>query len=332
MLKQAAHSRWLGAFLRIACVVCMAAPLQAHAWSQKPVKVVVPAPPGGTMDVVARVLSDAISTEIGQPVIVDNKPGAGGAIGVHALDQAAPDGQTIMILASNVLTEIPLVMKTNFDPFKDVKPVTMVARSALVLVAAPAVPADDLKGLISYFKSVKGGQGSYASYTAGTSSHYAGAIFAQKTGLDLQHVPFPGSPPALQNLLGSQVDMMFDGIVTSLPLIQAGRLKAVGVGTAERLEQLPNVPTMAEQGFPEIVDFSNWVGVIVSSKVPDDLVNQIHDVVAKVGSSPQLRERLLALNFVPMVSDSPSELARMTRDEYERNQRVVETYDIKFNQ
>lgn len=332
MMNQTAHYRRLGSFLKIAFALCAVAPLVAHAWSQKPIKVIVPAPPGGTMDVVARVLSDAISTEIGQPVIIDNKPGAGGAIGVQALDHAAPDGQTIMILASNVLTEIPLVMKTNFDPFKDVKPVTMVARSALVLVGAPAVQADDLKGLISYLKTAKGGQGSYASYTAGTSSHYAGAIFARKTGLDLQHVPFPGSPPALQNLLGSQVDMMFDGIVTSLPLIQAGKLKAFGVGTAERLEQLPNVPTMAEQGFPEIVDFSNWVGVIVSSKASDDLVNDINAVVAKVGSSPQLRERLLALNFVPMVSESPSALAKITREEYERNKRLVQTYDIKFNQ
>jgi len=308
-----------------------AAPLLAHAWTTKPVRIVVPAPAGGTMDVVARVLSDAISAEIGQPVIVDNKPGAGGAIGVHALNSAPPDGQTIMFMVSNILTEIPLVMKTGFDPVKDVKPVTMVARSAMVLVSAPSVPANDLKGLIAYLKTGKGSPGSYASYSAGTSSHYAGAIFARKAGLDLQHVPFPGSPPALQNLMGSQVDILFDGIVTSLPLIKAGKVKVFGVGAKTRLAQLPDVPTMAEQGFDEI-DFSNWAGAIVSSRMPDDLVKRINAVLTKAASSPKVRERLIAQNFVPMTSESPEQLAKITHDEYERNARIVKTYNIQLNQ
>ncbi|EHP44874.1 hypothetical protein OR16_00155 [Cupriavidus basilensis OR16] len=330
-MKQAIRYRQRATLLGVAFALC-AAPLAANAWSQKPVRVVVPAPAGGTMDVVARVLSEAISTEIGQPVIVDNKPGAGGAIGVQGLNLAPPDGQTIMVIASNILTEIPLVMKTGFDPVKDVKPVTMVARSAMVLVATPTVQAKDLKGLISYLKTAKGGQGSYASYTAGTSSHYAGAIFARKSGLDLQHVPFPGSPPALQNVMGGQVDIMFDGAVTSLPLIKAGKLKAFGVGTTTRLAQLPDVPTMAEQGFPEIIDFSNWVGVIVSAKVPDDIVNRINAVVTKVASTPKVREKLMGLSFSPMVSESPEALAKMTHAEYERNAQIVKAYNIKFNQ
>ncbi|MGT2456286.1 Bug family tripartite tricarboxylate transporter substrate binding protein [Cupriavidus basilensis] len=330
-MKQATKYRQRATLLGVAFALC-AAPLAANAWSQKPVRVVVPAPAGGTMDVVARVLSEAISTEIGQPVIVDNKPGAGGAIGVQGLNLAPPDGQTIMVIASNILTEIPLVMKTGFDPVKDVKPVTMVARSAMVLVATPTVPAKDLKGLIGYLKTAKGGQGSYASYTAGTSSHYAGAIFASKSGLDLQHVPFPGSPPALQNVMGGQVDIMFDGAVTSLPLIKAGKLKAFGVGTTTRLAQLPDVPTMAEQGFPEIIDFSNWVGVIVSSRVPDEIVNRINAVVTKVASTPKVREKLMGLSFSPMVSENPEALARMTHAEYERNAQIVKAYNIKFNQ
>jgi len=317
--------------LRPLAVAIAAAPLLAHAWTHKPVRIVVPAPAGGTMDVVARILSEAISTEIGQPVIVDNKPGAGGAIGVQALLNAPADGQTLMFMVSNILTEIPLVMKTSFDPVRDVKPVTMVARSTMVLVGAPAVPATDLKGLIGYLKSGKGAPASYASYSAGTSSHYAGAIFARKAGLDLQHVPFAGSPPALQNLMGGQVDIMFDGLVTSLPMIKAGKLKVFGVGYGSRLPQLPEVPTMAEQGFGEI-DFSNWAGAIVSSKMPDDLVKQINAVLTKVAASPKVREKLIAQNFVPAISESPEQLAKLTHDEYERNAKIVKTYNIQLNQ
>lgn len=317
--------------LKLFVAALAVAPMAAHAWTHKPVRIVVPAPAGGTMDVVARVLSEAISTEIGQPVIVDNKPGAGGAIGVQAIMNAPPDGQTIMFTVSNVLTEIPLVMKTSFDPFKDVKPVTAVARSTMVLIGSPAVPATDLKGLISYLKSGKGGPASYASYSAGTSSHYAGAIFNKKAGLDLQHVPFPGSPPALQNLMGNQVDIMFDGAVTALPLIKAGKVKAFGVGARQRLPQLPNVPTMAEQGFGEI-DFSNWAGAIVSSKVPDALVKQINAVISKVAANAQVRDKLLANQFTPALSESPDALLKSMHEEYQRNADIVKTYAIRLNQ
>lgn len=308
-----------------------AVPLAAQAWTNKPVRVVVPAPAGGTMDVVARILSEAISTEIGQPVIVDNKPGAGGTIGIQALNNAAPDGQTIMFTASNVLTEIPLVMKTAFDPAKDVKPVTMVARPTMVLVSAPDVPASNLKELIAYLKTNTGQARSCASYSAGTSSHYACMIFAKQAGLDLQHIPFPGSPPALQNLMGHQVDIMFDGLVTSQPLIKGGKVKVFGVAAKNRLAQLPDVPTMAEQGFPEI-EFSNWVGAIVSAKVPDATVQKINAVISKVASTPAVQEKLQAHNFPPIVSQSPEAFARDTRLEYERNAQIVKSHDIKLNQ
>ena len=281
------------------------------------------------MDVVARILAETISAEIGQPVIVDNKPGAGGAIGVRALNAAPPDGQTIMVTASNILTEIPLVMKTSFDPLKDVKPVTAVARGIVVLVAASAVPANDLKGLIGHLKTRQGG--SFASYSAGSSSHYAGLIFAKKAGLDLQHVPFPGSPPALQNLMGGQIDIMFDGMATSLPQIKGGKLKAYGVGAKTRSVHLPDVPTMAEQGFPEI-DFSNWIGTIVSSKLPEDLVAKINSTLSKVAAQPKVREKLIATGFEPAVSESPEKLAQMTKADYERNAQIVKAFNIQLNQ
>jgi tripartite-type tricarboxylate transporter receptor subunit TctC len=314
----------------VALVAVAAAPL-ANAWTDKPVKILVPAPPGGTADIVARVVAEALSSEIGQPVIVENRPGAGGAIAVQALNSAPPDGQTILIAASNILTEVPLVMKTSFDPVKDVKPVTMVGRANMVLVSAATVPAKDVKGLVDYLKTSKGGKGSFASYTAGTSSHYAGMIFAKKAGLDLTHIPFPGSPPALQNLMGGQVDIMFDGMATSLPQIKGGKLKAFGVASKTRSVHLPDVPTMAEQGYAEI-DFSNWVGTVVSAKVPADLVSKINLATLKAVMSPKVRDRLIAAGFEPSVSDSPDKLAQMVKTDYERNAQIVKAFNIQLSQ
>ncbi len=316
---------------KLAVVAVAAAPLAAMAWTNKPVKVLVPAPAGGTADIVARVVADALSAQIGQPVIVENKPGAGGAIAVEALKAAPADGQTLLIAASNILTEVPLVMKTRFDPVKDVKPVTMVGRANMVLVAASSVPANDVKGLIGYLKTHHDGKGSFASYTAGTSSHYAGLIFAKKAGLDLTHVPFPGSPAALQQVMGGQVDIMFDGVPTSLPLIKGGKLKAFGVAAKTRSVHLPEVPTMAEQGFPDI-DFSNWVGTVVSSKLPPELIGQINIATLKAVMSPKVRDRLIAAGFEPSVSESPDKLAQMVKGDYERNAQIVKAFDIRLEQ
>ena len=315
----------------VALCAIAAAPLAAQAWTSKPVKVLVPAPPGGTADIVARVVAEALSAEIGQPVIVDNKPGAGGAIAVEALKAAPADGQTLLIAASNILTEVPLVMKTSFDPVKDVKPVTMVGRAHMVLVAAAGVPASDVKGLVGYLKSHDGGKGSFASYSAGTSSQYAGAIFAKKTGLDLTHVPFAGSPPALQNLMGGQIDIMFDGMATSLPQIKGGKLKAFGVASKTRSVHLPEVPTMAEQGYAEI-DFSNWVGTVVSAKLSPELIGKINIATLKAVMSPKVRDRLIAAGFEPMVSESPDKLAQMVKADFERNAQIVKAFNIRLDQ
>jgi tripartite-type tricarboxylate transporter receptor subunit TctC len=308
----------------LVAVLAVATAPFAQAWTNKPVKMIVPAPAGGTMDVVARILAESISSEIGQPVIIENKPGAGGSIAVQALNAAPADGQTIMVTASNILTEIPLVMKTGFDPIKDVKPVTMVARANMVLVAAASVPANDLKGLTAYLKTTKSGKGSFASYSVGTSSQYAGMIFAKKNGLDLTHVPFVGSPPALQQLMGGQVDIMFDGIVTSMPQIKGGKLKAFGVASKTRSAHLP------ELGYAEI-DFSNWVGTVVSPKLPDELVSKINIATVKAAMSPKVRDRLVAAGFEPTVSVSPDQLAQSVKADAERNAAIVKAFNIRLD-
>lgn len=302
----------------------------AHAWTDKPVKMIVPAPAGGTMDVIARMLSDQLGSDIGQPIIVENRAGAGGGIGVQALRSSPADGQTIMVTASNVLTEIPHVLKASFDPLKDIKPVGVIARGTLVLVAAPTVPAKNFKEFVAYAKS-NPGKLSFASYSPGTSSHYAGMILNQKAGLDLQHVPFAGSPPALTQVMGGQIPVMFDGYVTSRAMISSGRVQALGVASSTRLSQLPNVPTMTELGYPDL-NFTNWLGVVVTSNVPADVVAKIHAAVVKVATNPKFRGRMFAAGFDPVEDQSVEQLAQSVKAEYDRNKGIVKQFGIQLNQ
>lgn len=314
--------------------VCIAAisllASSSWAWTDKPVRILVPAPAGGTMDVIARMVGDQLSADIGQPVVIDNKPGAGGAIAVQALRSAQADGQTLMMTASNVLTEIPHVMKTSFDPLKDIKPVAVVARAGMVLVGMPSLPAKDVKSLVAYVKT-NPGKLSFASYSAGTSSHYAGMIFNQKAGLDLLHVPFAGSPPALTQLMGGHIALMFDGIVTSKQMIAGGKLIAYGVAASKRSPQLPDVPTMAEQGYPDI-NFSNWLGIVASSGLPNDLTDKIHAAIAKAAASPKVRDRMVAAGFEPADDMGASQLAQSVKTDFDRNAAIVKAFNIQINQ
>lgn len=302
----------------------------AQAWTDKPVKMLVPAPAGGTMDVVARILAKQLSSDIGQPVIVENRAGAGGAIAVQAMLGAPADGQTIMVTASNVLTEIPHVLKMPYDTLNDIKPVATVARALLVMVASPEVPASDLKSLVAHVKAHPG-KVSFASYSAGTISHYAGMILNQRAGLDMQHVPFAGSPPALQQVMGGQIQVMFDGIVTSMPLIKSGKLKAFGIASASRSAHLPEVPTMAELGYPEM-DFSNWLGVVVASGVSADTTARINSAVLKAAAAPEIATRMAAVGFEPNLNTSAADLARSVRADFEKNGALVRRFGIKLDQ
>lgn len=316
--------------LKSMLIVCGVYSSAAMAWTDKPVKLLVPAPAGGTMDVVARIIGQQLSADIGQPVIIENKPGAGGAIAIQALIAAPADGQTIMVTADNVLTEIPHVLKGGFDPLKDVKPIATVARSGMVMVGAPNVGGDTMKSFVDYVKTHPG-KISFASYSAGTSSHYAGMMLNQKAGLDMQHVPFAGSPPALQQLMGGQIAVMFDGVVTSLPQIKAGKLKAYAVAAKTRSAHLPNVPTTVELGYPDLV-FGNWLGVIASDKLNADLTAKINAAVLKVAASDAVKGRLNAAGFEPNLSNTSQELSAALKVDFERNAGIVKQFDIKLNQ
>jgi tripartite-type tricarboxylate transporter receptor subunit TctC len=300
----------------------------AHAWPEKRITFVVPAPPGGTMDVMARLVGAQLSPRLGQPVIVDHRPGGGGALAVQAVLDALPDGHTLLFTGSSVLTESPHVLTLRYDTLADLRPVADLGRAYLLAIAHPALPANSLNELIAYAKR-NPRRLSYASYGPGTVAHYAGLIFNRKEGIDLQHVPYKGSPPALADVMAGHVPVMFDGIVTSLPHIRSGKVKAFAISSRGRSNLLPQVPTFAELGYPEI-DFANWIGVAASSKMSPALAATINRELRALVATPSVRSRLLELGFEETPASTPGELAAMVRAEFERNARIVKAFNITF--
>lgn len=302
----------------------------AFAFTDKPVKLIVPAPPGGTIDVFARIISDQLAHELKQPVIVENRPGAGGAMAVKYMLSQPSDGNTLLVTVTNILTEVPHVLKGGFDAMKDVRPVSQMARSVMVFIASPQFPAKDAKEAIAYIKAHPG-QLSFASYSQGTASQYAGEILNQKAGLDMQHVPFPGSAPALAQIMGNQIPLMFDGSVTTKPLVPSGKVRLLAVAYKSRLADYPQVPTMAELGYPEL-DFSNWAGVFASARTPQPLLEKINATLQKVNASQAVQARYAATGFEPIRQERTLEqLSTDLQAEYQRNGEIVRNFGIKLN-
>jgi tripartite-type tricarboxylate transporter receptor subunit TctC len=243
--------------------------------------------------------------------------------------QAAPDGNTIVLGASNLLTEVPQVMKVPYDPLKDIATIARVASSSYVLVTAATYPAKDFQGLVAHLKTRKG-KSSFASYGTGTVSQYSGLIFSDQAGLGMQYVGYNGSPPALQDVIGGQVDIMFDGMVTSLPLIKSGLLRPYAVSGKSRSRYFPDVPTMTELGYPEI-QFQGQVCFYGSSKLPADVLAKLQATIKKAADAPAVQQKLIDVGLEPDVSiDTPGLLAEnILRSQ--RNAAIVKKFDIQPN-
>jgi tripartite-type tricarboxylate transporter receptor subunit TctC len=299
----------------------------AQAWPAKPVRIVIGAPPGGTADIVARLLADGLQKEWGQPVIVEPKPGAAGMIAMQDFLAQPADGYTLLVSVNALVTEIPHVIKVRFDPFKDVKPVADLARSGLVFVANGALPAKNVPELVAYAKA-NPGKLSYASYSAGTISHTMGLELNKAAGIDLNHVPYKGSPPALQDLAGGHVALMFDGPATSIPMIKGGKIKALAVSGAKRNPALPEVPTFAEQGYP-MLDEVGWMGLWLKPDVPADVQARIRQATLKVMSQPAVQTRLAELGNDLGSGASPEDLAKSLRAASDKQGATLRALGVK---
>jgi tripartite-type tricarboxylate transporter receptor subunit TctC len=313
------------ALLVIGCLVA----LSARALDDKPLKLIVPAPPGGSTDIAARVVGQQMAADTGRTVIVENRAGASGSIGVNAMLQAAADGNTILVGSNNLLVESPHVMKLPYAPLKDIVSIARVASTSYVLVAGAAYPADDFKGLVAHLKTRKDKSG-YATYGDGTTSHYSGLMFSEQADLGMQNVGYPGSPPALKDLIGGQVDIMFDGMATSLPLIKGGKLRLYAVSGKGRSRHFPGVPTMTELGYPEI-QFQGQMRFYGSSKLPPDVLAKLRAAIKKAADAPAVQQRLTEVGMEPDVSvDSVAMLAEDTV-RHARNAEIVRKFNIRPN-
>lgn len=289
------------AFTRRACLAALLSALPcAHvlaqgAWPNRPLKLLVPAPAGGASDMIARTIAESFRQSTNQVLVIDNKPGAGGIIAVESMLSAPRDGYTFVLSPNSLVTENPHSYRFRFDPFKDLAPVAEVASVALVLVVDPRLPITNIPEMLAYVKAHPG-KTSYASYSPGTLSHIKGMQFNKAAGLDMEHVGYKGSPPALQDMMGGQIQFMFDGMGTSLPLIKTGKLRALAVTSAKRSPFLPDVPTLAEAGYPGL---SQIMGTTIWSTpdVPQDIRNKFRQELLKAIASPSVKSQLGALGM-----------------------------------
>jgi len=295
---------------------------QAAEFPAKPVTMVVPFAPGGPTDAMARTLAAAV--KLGQPVIVENKAGAGGNLGAEAVARADKDGHTLLFGTSGPLAiNVSLYKKIGYDPVKSFAPVIQIGHLPNVLVVNPAIPAKTIKELVAYAKA-NPGKLSFASSGNGASSHLAGVMFNNAAGTDFMHVPYKGTGPALTDLLGGQVSMTFTDVLTALPYIKSGKLRALGVTTKERSQVLPEVPTIAEQGYAGF-DVSVFFGLVVPAGTPKEIIDKLNHGFAEALKQPEVRKTLLAqgLEFAP--STSPEQLGAFIQAEVPKWRAVVKS-------
>jgi tripartite-type tricarboxylate transporter receptor subunit TctC len=294
--------------------LCAPATWAQGSWPSKPISLVVPYAPGGPTDAMARTLASALKPVLGQTVIVENKAGAGANIGAEYVARAEADGYTMLFGTSAPLgINQYLYEKINYDAFRSFAPVIQVGYLPNVLVVHPSVPAKNMKELVAYAKA-NPGKLSFASSGSGASSHLAGVLFNMKAGTDLQHIPYKGTGPALNDLLGGQVAMSFTDVLTALPHIQAGKLRVLGVTSATRSKVLPDVPTLAEQGLKDF-DASVFFGIVVPSGTPPEIVTKLNAAFAQVLQQPDVKQRLAQQGLEAPAQYTPAQLAGYMRNE-----------------
>ncbi|MBX3622780.1 MAG: tripartite tricarboxylate transporter substrate binding protein [Rhizobacter sp.] len=296
--------------------------VHAQAYPTRVVSLVVPYAPGGPTDAMARMLANALTPQLGQSVIVENKSGAGANIGAEAVARAEADGHTLLFGTSAPLgINLYLYPKLNYDPFKSFTPVIQIGYLPNVLVVHPSVPAKNMQELIAYAKA-NPGKLSFASSGNGASSHLAGVMFNMMAGTDITHVPYRGTGPALNDLLGGQVTMSFTDVLTALPHIQAGKLRVLGVTSSRRSRALPKVPTLAEQGLKDF-DASVFFGIVAPAGTPQPVVAKLNAAFTAVLQSPEVRSRLEQQGLEHPADYTPGQLVAYMHKEAERWREVI---------
>ncbi len=282
----------------------MPAPALAQTWPDHAIRLVVPFPAGGPTDIIARVVGQAMTEALGQPVVIDNRGGAGGVTGTDQVARAAPDGYTLALTSAGALSISPSLQRMPYNSTKDLAPITLVAKVPELLVVPATSPSKTLEDFIAAAKS-KPGAFNFASTGPGGMPHLSAELLKAIAKIDMVHVPYSGAAPAVTDLLGARTDMMFADIPVLLPHVQAGSLRPLAVGSAQRVSMLPDVPTTAEMGLPA-VEAENWYGIVAPAATPPAIVARLNATIVAALGSPQVREKLVPIGAV-LVGNSPDE-------------------------
>ena len=317
-------------FIRAAilALALVAMPAFAQVYPSKPIRIVVPYPPGGTSDILARTIGQKLSVALGQPIVVDNKPGANGNLGADFVAKSPPDGYTLLLADLGALAISPSVYPgLAFDPAKDFAPVTMVAYSPHILVVHPSVPAASVKDLIQLAAS-KPGKLNFAISGVGGAPHLAGVDFALRTGIKWEYIPYKGGSQAIADIAAGQADVTLNGMLATYPMVQSGRLKLIAVSSAKRMSAIPDVPTIAESGVPGF-ETGSWQGVVAPAGTPTEIVTKLNSAIGGILGTPELRDSL-AKQGAEVRTNSPAELAAFIRNETARWAKVVKDANVKL--
>lgn len=313
----------------LAAIICACvAPIAQAAWPERPVTVVVPFPPGGPTDLVARVLAKQLADQTGQTFVVENKGGANGNIGMQYVAAAKPDGYTVLYNTSSIALSPNLYRNLPFDPVKDFEAVSSTAIIPLVLLAHPSLPVKNVSEFVSYAKAHPG-KLSYGSAGAGNVTHLGALLFLRSVGIDAVHVPYRGSAPAMTDLVGGQVQFMTNTLNDSLGFVRDGKLNALAVSSKARSPQLPDTPTLAETVVPDF-EMGAWQGMVIPAGTPTDIVNALNTQIRKALQSPALLKQLQAQGAQPLGS-TPSEYSDYIRAEINRWKDVVKAANVRLD-
>jgi tripartite-type tricarboxylate transporter receptor subunit TctC len=313
----------------LTAVTAMTVTAASAAYPEKPIRIIVPFSAGGATDMLARMLGQKLQESWGQPVVVENRAGAGGNIGADAVAKAAPDGYTLLLVAAGFMAVNPHVYSNlTYDSVRDFAPITNLVTAPLLLVTHPSVP---VKTFQEYVKLVQSQPGKFivGNGGVGTAQHLGGEYLDMVAKMKSLHVPYKGSAPATTDLLGGQVQAMLDNMVTLIPHVKSGKLRALAVTSKERVAILPDVPTVSESGLPGF-ETGTWYGIVAPAGTPKDIVNKLQKESVRVIALPELRDRLLQQGLQP-VGDSPEEFARFIVAEREKAGRIVKAANIKLN-
>jgi tripartite-type tricarboxylate transporter receptor subunit TctC len=315
------------AFLSGAAVCALTAGLAAgQAYPTKPIRLIAPYPPGGSSDILARILGEKLTEPLGQRIIVDNRPGAGGSLGTGIASTATADGYTWVVGSVAPIVLNPLFYKTSYQSLRDFEPVSVIAAAPQLIVVNPALPVKSMADLIALGKS-KPGTINYGSSGTGTLPHLGGEMFATMTGVRITHVPYKGSPPALLDLMAGQVQVVFADMPVALPYVKSGKLRAIAVAGAKHFPLTPGVPTAIEAGLPGLV-LDNWWGLLTMKGVPQKIINKVNAEIVKALMQPDVIERYTALG-IESVTSTPQGFTNIIKSDLARYLKVIKDAGIK---